>query len=215
MESAGPHGPGTQKKRLRASEQDQADVAERRTAWAALTPTLDPRRLVFLDETWATTAMVRTHGRAPRGERLVCAVPAGHWHTTTFLCGLRHDGLVAPLVLDCAVNGAVFLAYVEQMLAPTLGPGDLVVLDNLSSHKVAGVREAVETRGASLLYLPPYSPDLNPIEQVFSKLKRLLRTEAARTMDALWTAIGRLLDQFSPAECSRYLRHCGYAHPEL
>ena len=159
--------------------------------------------------------MVRTHGRAPRGERLVCAVPAGHWHTTTFLCGLRHDGLVAPLVMDCAVNGAVFLAYVEQMLAPTLGPGDLVVLDNLSSHKVAGVRDAIEARGASLLYLPPYSPDLNPIEQVFSKLKRLLRTEAARTMDALWTAIGRLLDQFSPAECGRYLRHCGYAHPEL
>lgn len=163
----------------------------------------------------STTAMVRTHGRAPRGERLVCAVPAGHWHTTTFLCGLRHDGLVAPLVLDCAVNGATFLAYVEQMLAPTLGPGDLVVLDNLSSHKVAGVREAVEARGATLLYLPPYSPDLNPIEQVFSKLKRLLRTEAARTMDALWTAIGRLLNQFSPAECSRYLRHCGYAQSEL
>ncbi len=152
---------------------------------------------------------------APRGERLVCAVPAGHWHTTTFLCGSRHDGLVAPLVLDCAVNGAVFLAYVEQMLAPTLGPGDLVVLDNLSSHKVAGVRDAVEARGATLLYLPPYSPDLNPIEQVFSKLKRLLRTEAARTMDALWTAIGRLLNQLSPAECSRYLRHCGYAHSEL
>ena len=170
---------------------------------------LDPRRLVFLDETWATTAMARTHGRAPRGERLVCVVPAGHWHTTTFLCGLRHDGLVAPLVLDCAVNGAVFLAYVEQMLTPSLGPGDLVVLDNLSSHKVAGVRDAVEARGASLLYLPPYSPDLNPQEQVFSKLKRLLRTEAARTMEALWTAIGRLLDQLSPAECSRYLRHCG------
>jgi transposase len=170
---------------------------------------------MFLDETWATTAMVRTHGRAPRGERLVCAVPAAHWHTTTFLCGLRHDGLVAPLVLDGAVNGAAFLAYVEQMLAPTLDPGDLVVLDNLSSHKVAGVRDAVEARGATLLYLPPYSPDLNPIEQVFSKLKRLLRTAAARTMDALWDAIGRLLNQFSPAECSRYLRQCGYAHSEL
>ena len=142
-------------------------------------------------------------------------MPAGHWHTTTFLCGLRHDGLVAPLVLNCAVNGAVFLAYAEQILATTLVLGDLVVLDNLSSHKVAGVRDAVEARGATLLYLPPYSPDLNPIEQVFSRLKRLLRTEAARTMDALWTAIGQLLDQFSPAECSRYLRHCGYAHSEL
>ena len=170
---------------------------------------------MFLDETWATTAMVRTHGRAPRGERLVCAVPAGHWRTTTFVCGLRHDGLVAPLVLDRAMNGAAFLAYVERMLAPALEPGDLVVLDNLSSHKVAGVRQAVEARGASLLYLPPYSPDLNPIEQVFSKLKRLLRTAAARTVDALWDAIGQLLDRFSPAECARYLRHCGYAHPEL
>ena len=177
---------------------------------------------MFLDETWATTAMVRTHGRAPRGERLVRPVPAGHWRTTTFVCGLRHDGLVAPLVLDRAVNGAalgagfgLMAACDERMLAPALEPGDLVVLDNLSSHKVAGVRQAVEARGASLLYLPPYSPDLNPIEQVFSKLKRLLRTAAARTVDALWDAIGQLLDRFSPAECARYLRHCGYTHPEL
>ena len=159
--------------------------------------------------------MVRTHGRAPRGERLVCAVPAGRWHTTTFLCGLRHDGLVAPLVLDCAVNGTGFLACIQQMLALILAPGALVVLDNLSSHKVAGVREAVEAQGASLPYLPPCSPDLNPIEQARSKLKRLLRTEAARTMAALWDAIGQLLNQFSPAERSRHLRHRGYAYPEL
>ncbi len=125
---------------------------------------------MFVDETWATTAMVRTHGRSPRGERLVCPVPAGRWRTTTFVCGLRHDGLVAPLVLDRAMNGAAFLAYVERLLAPALERGDLVVLDNLSSHKVAGVRQAVEARGASLLYLPPYSPDLNPIEMVWSQM---------------------------------------------
>jgi transposase len=156
--------------------------------------------------------MARTHGRSPRGERLIATVPHGHWHTTTFLCGLRHDGPVAPLVLDGAINGASFLAYVEQFLAPSLAPGDTVIADNLSSHKVVGVREAIEARGASLLFLPPYSPDLNPIELVFSKLKRLLRTTAARTVDALWNALGSLLNRFSPTECTNYLRHCGYAH---
>ena len=175
-------------------------------------PKLDASRLIFLDETWATTNMARSHGRAPRGERLVASVPYGHWHTTTFLCGLRQDGLVAPLVLDGAINGAAFLAYVEQMLCPTLHPGDIVICDNLSSHKVSGVREAIEARGASLLYLPPYSPDLNPIELAFSKLKRLLRAAAERTVDALWAAIGRLLQQFTPHECANFLRHCGYSH---
>lgn len=155
--------------------------------------------------------MVRSHGRAPRGERLVAAVPHGRWHTTTFLCGLRHDGLVAPCVLDGAINGEAFLAYVEQFLAPALRPGQIVIADNLSSHKVAGVREAIEARGASLLLLPSYSPDLNPIELVFSKLKRLLRTAATRTTEALWAAIGRLLSEFGPKECAHYLRHCGYA----
>jgi len=158
--------------------------------------------------------MARTHGRSPRGERLIAAVPHGHWHTTTFLCGLCHDGLVAPLVLDGAINGASFLAYVEQFLAPNLAPGDTVIADNLASHKVAGVREAIEARGASLLFLPPYSPDLNPIELVFSKLKRLLRTTAARTVDALWNALGSLLNRFTPTECTNYLRHCGYAHSD-
>ena len=155
--------------------------------------------------------MSPTRGRAPKGERLVCAVPHGHWHTTTFLCGLRTSGLVAPLVLNRAINGAAFLAYVEQFLAPTLSPGDVVVLDNLSSHKVSGVREAIEACGATLLYLPPYSPDLNPIELAFSKLKRLLRDAAERTVEALWKAIGTLLDQFSPTECANYIRHCGFA----
>jgi transposase len=186
-------------------------VAEARRAWAENAPRLEPDRLVFLDETWATTAMARARGRPPRGERLVCPVPHGRWRTTTFLCGLRAEGLVAPLVLDGAINGPAFLAWVEQMLAPALRPGDTVVADNLGSHKVAGVREAVEARGASLLYLPPYSPDLNPIELAFSKLKRLLRTAAARTADALCDAVAAALGQFTAAECANYIRHCGYA----
>jgi transposase len=188
-------------------------VADARRAWAEAAPRLDPERLVFLDETWATTNMARTRDRAPRGERLVAAVPHGHWHwhTTTFLCGLRADGPVAPLVLDGAINGRAFLAYVEQMLAPTLRPGDVVVADNLGAHKVAGVRQAIEARGATLLYLPPYSPDMNPIELAFSKLKRLLRTAAARTVADLWNTIGDLLGHFRPGECAAYFRHCGYA----
>lgn len=175
-----------------------------------MTPDLDPARLVFLDETWATTNMARRYGRAPRGERALDFVSHGHWHTTTFVGALRTDGFVAPLVLDGAINGRTFLAYVRQFLAPALRNGDVVIMDNLSSHKVAGVREAIEAAGATLLYLPPYSPDLNPIEMAFAKLKALLRTKAARTVDALWSAIGRLLDRFPPAECARYLAHCGY-----
>ena len=141
----------------------------------------------------------------------MCSVPHGHWHTTTFLCGLRTSGLVAPLVLDGAIDGETFLAYVEQFLVPTLAPGDTVVLDNLSSHKVTGVRQAIEACGASLPYLPPYSPDLNPIELAFSKLKRLLRQEATRSVEALWTTIGQLLTRFCPTECANYIRHCGFA----
>ena len=158
----------------------------------------------------ATTALTRARGRCPRGERLVCPVPHGRWRTTTFLCGLRAEGLVAPLVLDGAIDGPAFRAWVERMLAPTLRPGDAVVADNLGAHKVAGVREAIEAAGATLRYLPPYSPDLNPIEMAFAKLKALLRSEAARTVEALWAAVGRLLARFPPAECARYLAHCGY-----
>ena len=186
-------------------------MAEARRAWAEAAPKLDPTRLVFLDETWATTALTRPRGRAPRGERLVCPVPYGRWRTTAFLCGLRADGLVAPLVLDGAINGPAFLAWVEQFLAPALRPGDTVAADNLGSHKVAGVREAIEARGASLPYLPPCSPDLNPIELAFSKLKRLLCTAAARTAHALSDAIGAALGHFTKAGCSNYLRRCGYA----
>jgi transposase len=155
--------------------------------------------------------MARRYGRAPRGQRVVAAVPRGHWKTTTFIAALRHDGLSAPCVFDGAINGVRFLAYVEQVLAPTLRAGDLVVMDNLAAHKVAGVREALAAAGAHLLYLPPYSPDLNPIEQAFAKLKALLRTAAARTVEALWHTIGKLLDAFNPTECAHYLAHAGYA----
>jgi transposase len=154
--------------------------------------------------------MARRYGRSPRGERALDAVPHGHWRTTTVIAALRAEGIVAPLVFDGAIDGPAFLAYVEQMLAPALRPGDVLVMDNLGSHKVAGVREAVEAAGATLLYLPPYSPDLNPVEQVFAKLKALLRSEAARTVEALWTAVGRLIARFPAAECTRYLAHCGY-----
>ena len=169
-------------------------------------------RLVFVDETWAKTNMTPTRGRALRGQRCIGHVPHGHWHTTTFVCALRSNALVAPLVLDGAIDGAAFRAWVEQSLAPALRAGDIVVMDNLGSHKVAGVRQAIEAAGAQLRYLPPYSPDLNPIEQVFSKLKTLLRRSAMRSLEPLWSTIGALLDAFSPAECSRYLRHCGYVH---
>ena len=171
---------------------------------------MDPDRFVFIDETGASTNMVRLYGWAPRGERLVDAAPHGHWRTTTFVAGLRSTGLVAPLVLDGPMNGPAFLAYVEQFLAPALRPGDVIVMDNLSAHKVAGVSEAIRAAGASILYLPPYSPDLNPIEQVFAKLKALLRRAGARTKETLWTTIGLLIDQFRPAECRNYLTNSGY-----
>lgn len=171
---------------------------------------MKPARLVFIDETWATTNMTRRYGRSPRGERLVAAVPHGHWKTSTFVAALRHDGITAPCVIDGAMNGTIFRAYVEQVLAPTLRPGDLVIMDNLGSHKVVGVREAIEARGASLIYLPAYSPDLNPIEQAFAKLKSLLRKEAARSVEALWSAIGRFLSHFTRTECANYFSNRGY-----
>jgi transposase len=154
--------------------------------------------------------MARLYGWAPVGTRLVDAVPHGHWNTSTFIAGLRENGLVAPCVFRGAINGELFLAYVEQVLAPTLTTGDIVIMDNLSSHKVAGVRQAIEAAGATLMYLPPYSPDLNPIEQAFAKLKALLRAKALRTVDALWNALGSLVACFTPEECRNFLRHAGY-----
>lgn len=167
-------------------------------------------RLVFIDETWAATNMTRRYGRSKRGTRLVASVPHGHWKTTTFIGALRADGLTAPAVFDGAINGESFLAYVQQVLVPTLKPGDIVILDNLSSHKVEGVRRAIEAAGAEIRHLPPYSPDLNPIEQMFAKLKALLRKIAARSVEALWTAIGQLVSAFEPGECRNYLRNSGY-----
>jgi len=149
-------------------------------------------------------------GSAERGKRVVSAVPFGRWRTSTFIASLRHDGLVAPCVFNGAVNGELFIAYVEQVLVPTLRVGDIVVMDNLSSHKVAGVREAIETAGATLRLLPAYSPDLNPIEQAFAKLKTLLRSRAMRSVEALWNAIGSIIACFAPAECANYFRNAGY-----
>ena len=185
-------------------------MAEHRRMWRVWQRFMDPERFVFIDETGAATNMVRRYGWAPCSERLVTVAPYGHWRTTTFVAGLRSAGLVAPLVLDGPMNGPAFLAYVEQFLAPTLRRCDVVVVDNLSAHKVAGVAKAIRAVGASVLYLPPYSPDLNPIEQAFSKLKALLRAAAARTKETLWTTIGQLLDRFSPDECRNYLANSGY-----
>ena len=154
--------------------------------------------------------MARTHGRAPRGRRLRAAIPHGHWKTTTFVAGLRTSGMVAPMVLDGPINSVAFQAYVDQVLVPELRPGDIVVMDNLSSHKGAGVREAIEAAGASLLYLPPYSPDFNPIENAFAKLKTMLRKAAERTVDGLWNAIGRIIDTVTPEECTNYFAAAGY-----
>ena len=182
----------------------------KRRAWFEAQPDLDPARLVFIDETWTATNMARTHGRCARGERLRMSVPHGHRKTTTLVAGLRLDGMVAPMVLDGPINGDWFEAYVAQVLAPTLRPGDIVVMDNLSSHKRASVRAMIEARGARLAFLPPYSPDFNPIEMAFAKLKALLRKAAERTVDGLWTAIGRFMDVFTPKECANYFAAAGY-----
>ena len=186
-------------------------MAAHRRFWRAWQRHMDAERFVFVDETGAATNMIRRYGWAPRSERLVDAAPYGHWRTTTFVAGLRSTGIVAPLVLDGPMTGEAFLAYAEQVLAPCLSPDDVVVLDNLAAHKVAGVEQAVRAAGASIMHLPPYSPDLNPIEQAFAKLKALLHKAAARTRDALWTTIGSLLDRFTPAECRNYLANSGYA----
>ena len=182
----------------------------RREAWFEGQLDLDPERLVFIDETWTSTNMARRHGRCLRGERLRVSVPHGHWKTTTFVAGLRLTGLVAPMVLDGPINRNAFQAYVDQVLVPALSPGDVVVMDNLGSHKGPAVRRAIEAAGATLLYLPPYSPDFNPIENAFAKLKALLRKAAEQTVDALWTTIGRLLNAFTPTECANYFRAAGY-----
>jgi transposase len=198
------------KKTAHAAEQDRADVAAARAAWFDGQLDLDPARLVFLDETGVNTKMARLRGRCARGARLRAGVPHGHWKTTTFVAGLRLSGLSAPMVLEGPMTRAMFLAYVEQVLGPTLRPGDVVIMDNLPAHKGAAVRAAIEATGALLLLLPPYSPDFNPIENAFSKFKALLRKAAARTKDALWKAIGRLIETFTSQECANYFAAAGY-----
>ena len=193
-----------------ANEQERTDVAAAREAWFEAQPDLDPDKLIFIDETWLNTKMARLRGRAPRGERLRSPIPHGHWRTTTFVAGLRLTGIDAPMVIDGPINGESFLAYVRQVLVPTLRPGDTVIMDNLGSHKGAAVGEAIEAAGAELRFLPPYSPDFNPIENAFSKLKALLRKVAARTRDALWSAVGAALEAFTPDECRNYFTAAGY-----
>jgi transposase len=199
------------KKTLYAAEQKRADVARARRRWMREQGMFDPARLVFIDETCTNTAMVRLRGRAPRGERLVDYAPHGHWKTITFVGGLRQRGMTAPFVLEGAINGPMFLAYVKQCLVPTLKRGEIVLMDHLPVHKVAGVAEAIEAAGATLIYLPKYSPDLNPIELAFSKLKAHLRKAAEHTILRLLRRIGRVVTDFSPQECRNFFRHAGYA----
>ncbi len=186
-------------------------MAAARRKWKEDQSKLDPTRLVFIDETGAATNMTRRYGRAPKGERLACKAPHGHWKTTTFVGALRLEGMTAPLVIDGPMNGETFLAYVEQFLVPTLRHGDIVIMDNLSSHKNLAIAEAIATAGAELRYLPPYSPDLNPIENAFSKLKAHLRKTAARTLVTLWNAVRDGIHSISQADCSGFFKHTGYA----
>ncbi|MEM7044035.1 MAG: IS630 family transposase [Pseudomonadota bacterium] len=196
--------------RFSSAEQQRPDVLRRRQAWFDAQIDLEPERLVFIDETGASTKMARRYGRALRGERCRALVPHGHWKTTTFVGALRLKGMTAPMVLDGAMHGAAFLAYVEQVLAPTLSPGDIVVMDNLPAHKPVAVRQAIERAGAELRFLPPYSPDFNPIEMAFSKFKAFLKKVAARTVDDLWNAIAEAIELFTPTECENYFASAGY-----
>lgn len=206
---------------MRAAEQDRPDVAAARKALRRKQPRLDPKRLVFIDETSVSTTITRLYGRAALGERLVQKVPHGNWKTITFIAALRHNRVTAPFVLEGPMNGETFKAYVEQFLAPTLETGDVVFMDNISVHKVEGVEEAIEARGAIPFYLPAYSPDLNPIEQLFAKLKALLRTfaayslkNAAYTVETLSKVIAASLKAISPCECAAYLANSGYGQPK-
>jgi len=188
-------------------------VAARRKLWKAAQPFIDPDKLVFLDETGVNTKMARLYGWAPVGERCRDSAPFGHWKTMTFIAGLRLTGMTAPWVLDGPMDGDAFRTYIRHVLAPTLKRGDVVVLDNLPAHKVAGIREVIVERRAQIFYLPPYSPDMNPIEMAFSKLKALLRQEPARTVDALIERIGNMLPRFRPSECANFFEIAGYQCP--
>jgi transposase len=193
-----------------AGERDRPDVARRRSQWTKYQDRVDAGRLVFIDETWTRTDMAPLRGWATRGSRLLAKVPNGRWKTMTFLAALRNDRIDAPWFIDGPINGESFRLYVKEVLLPTLQPGDIVILDNLGSHKSKAVRQLIRAVGARILFLPKYSPDLNPIEQVFAKLKHLLRKAAARTPDAVCAAIADALDAFKPQECANYLKNSGY-----
>jgi transposase len=203
------------KKTVHAAEQDRPDVAERRRQWRTEQPEREARRLIFIDETWAKTNMTRPRGRALRGERLVEKVPHGHWKTTTLIAALGLEGVRCSTLVDGAVNAEVFEAFVQRVLVPALRPGDVVVMDNLSSHKRPRTRQLIEAAGAELVFLPPYSPDLNPIELIFSKVKRTLRSLAHRTVDVLWRTMQSVLDRVTASDAANCFRHCGYTlHPD-
>jgi putative transposase len=205
----------SQKKTLIASEQDRPDVARRRSQWTAYQNRIDPSRLVFIDETWTKTNMAPLRGWAPRGQRLKAKVPHGHWKTMTFLAALRHDRVDAPWLIDGPINGERFRLYVDKVLVPTLKPGDIVVMDNLGSHKGKAVRRAIRSAGARLFFLPKYSPDLNPIEKLFAKLKHWLRKAARRTVEAVCDAIGQTLETVTANECRNYFVEAGYDEPKI
>ncbi len=202
-----------------ASERDRPDVARRRLQWIAYQNRIDPSRLVFIDETWTKTNMAplrgwAPRGWAPRGERLQGKAPAGRWKTMTFLAALRHDRVDAPWLIEGPIDGQSFLLYVEKVLVPTLKPGDIVIIDNLGSHKGKAVRQAIRAAGAKLFFLPKYSPDLNPIEKFFAKLKHWLRKAATRSLDALYNAIAEILPTTTSTECSNYFAQAGYRQPK-
>jgi transposase len=194
-----------------AGERDRPDVARRRAQWIKYQDRVDPARLVFIDETWTRTNMAPLRGWAPRGNRLIGKVPDGRWRTMTFLAALRHDRITAPWLLEGPIDGESFATYVEKVLLPTLRHGDVVIMDNLGSHRGKIIRQLIRSAGAKLFLLPKYSPDLNPIEQVFAKLKHLLRKAAARTVEAVCAAIGELLGAFTKNECANYFKNSGYA----
>ena len=193
-----------------AGERDRPDVARRRAQWTKYQDRIDPSRLVFIDETWTKTNMAPLRGWGPRGNRVIAKVPHGHWQTTTFLAALRHDRIDAPWLLEGPIDGESFRLYVEKVLVPTLRTGDIVIMDNLGSHKGTAVRQLIRAAGAKLFFLPKYSPDLNPIEQVFAKLKHLLRKAAARTVETVCATVGELLGAFTKHECANYFKNSGY-----
>jgi len=193
-----------------ASEQDRLDVAIAREIWRVAQPGFDFTSLVFVDETGTTTSMIRTYGWGQKGKPILAKAPHGHWMTSTFVAGLQCDGILAPMLIDQPMTGDIFCQWLTEHLIPEMAPGKIVVVDNLPAHKVVGVRQCLEDAGMGLLYLPAYSPDYNPIEQVFAKIKKYLRRVAPRSFDAICDALKEILEKFKPPECANYLRHSGY-----